>query len=245
MGPRGSAVIEEAGASPVTLSASAAKHAAIAQAALRLFVSDGYARTSVDAIAAAAGVSKRTVYNHFGDKEQLFLSVIAETFAALRTRTITIRSRTVDVDPDYEHGLLAYARETSAVMARSHDRAALLRLVMTEVSHFPGLLESWRGAEPLTLGLTDTFARMSAEGKLAIEDPAEAAAHFFMLTIGQVNLTSLLWAVPLPDAEIDRLVSGGVRAFLRAYRPRTESDRDPGRRAGPTSSPRSASGTPQ
>ena len=44
---------------------------------MRLFLRDGYARTSVDAIAAEAGVSKRTIYNHYGDKESLFLSVVS------------------------------------------------------------------------------------------------------------------------------------------------------------------------
>ena len=50
------------------------KRDAIGRAALTLFASDGYERTSVDAIAAEAGVSKRTVYSHYGDKESLFLS---------------------------------------------------------------------------------------------------------------------------------------------------------------------------
>ena len=48
-------------------------------AALVLFARDGYERTSVDAIAAEAGVSKRTVYSHYGDKENLFLLVLRET----------------------------------------------------------------------------------------------------------------------------------------------------------------------
>ena len=47
---------------------SESKQTAILDAAERLFVADGYELTSVDAIAAAAGVSKRTVYDHFGDK---------------------------------------------------------------------------------------------------------------------------------------------------------------------------------
>ena len=49
----------------------------------RLFLRDGYERTSVDAIAAEAGVSKRTIYNRYGDKENLFLSVLKEAFATM------------------------------------------------------------------------------------------------------------------------------------------------------------------
>src|SRR6476660_8560221 len=48
------------------------KRAAILDAAKRMFVSHGFERVSMDQIAAEAGVSKLTVYSHFGDKESLF-----------------------------------------------------------------------------------------------------------------------------------------------------------------------------
>src|SRR4051812_7291322 len=48
------------------------KGAAILEAAKRLFTTQGFDGTSMDQIAAAAGVSKLTVYSHFGDKENLF-----------------------------------------------------------------------------------------------------------------------------------------------------------------------------
>jgi len=53
-----------------------AKRAAIESAAHALFLRDGYARTSVDAVAREAGVSKRTVYDYYGDKQRLFLDEI-------------------------------------------------------------------------------------------------------------------------------------------------------------------------
>src|SRR5690606_16913121 len=52
------------------------KRAAILDAAKRLFVSQGYERVSMDQIAAEAGVSKLTVYSHFGDKESLFAEAV-------------------------------------------------------------------------------------------------------------------------------------------------------------------------
>src|ERR1044072_5705797 len=62
---------------------SPAKRRAILDAAIQVFTDLGYARASVDAIAAAAGVGKQTVYGHFGDKEQLFLATIQEARSAM------------------------------------------------------------------------------------------------------------------------------------------------------------------
>src|ERR1700691_6346042 len=60
---------------------SPAKHAAILKAATEVFLREGYARASVDAIAEAAGVGKQTVYGHFGDKQRLFLAVVEHAHA--------------------------------------------------------------------------------------------------------------------------------------------------------------------
>src|SRR5690606_40902510 len=53
-----------------------AKGAAILEAAKRMFTLHGYERTSMDLIASEAGVSKLTVYSHFGDKDALFAAAV-------------------------------------------------------------------------------------------------------------------------------------------------------------------------
>ena len=55
-----------------------AKRKAILEAAISLFMSEGVTRSTMDAIASKANVSKITVYNHFGNKDELFLTVIRE-----------------------------------------------------------------------------------------------------------------------------------------------------------------------
>src|SRR5689334_18399264 len=70
-----------------------AKRRVIAKAATDVFLRHGYVAASMDEVAAVAGVSKQTVYKHFGSKEQLFLAVIHaaintvldEIFAMLRS----------------------------------------------------------------------------------------------------------------------------------------------------------------
>jgi TetR/AcrR family transcriptional repressor of mexJK operon len=201
---------------------SAQKRAAIAAAALTLFIRDGYERTSVDAIAAEAGVSKRTVYNHYSDKEQLLLSVVRDAYRELTARFRGIMEASLaDLGhlSDLESALTGFARDAMSGLLRTPERVRLVRLVITEAPHFPGLIDEIRGRESLTQMMAEPLARLAAAGQLDIDDPVEAAGHLSALTFGQVNNRSLFGSMPLADDEADRIVSAGVRAFLRAYRP--------------------------
>jgi TetR/AcrR family transcriptional regulator, mexJK operon transcriptional repressor len=195
------------------------KGEAIARAALRLFLRDGYERTSVDAIAAEAGVSKRTIYNRYGDKENLFLSVLRDTYAAMMTTFRALADKHLGEVTDVEQDLTAFARETARTLTTAPDRIALVRLVLAEAPYFPALISAEAG--PLTMRgvVTGHLARLAAAGRLAITDPAEAAEHLLALTLNQINARTLFGVVPISDAEIDRMVTGGVAAFVRAYRP--------------------------
>src|SRR5882672_10425355 len=116
------------------------KHAAIAAAALVLFARDGYERTSVDAIAAEAGVSKRTVYSHYGDKENLFLSVVRETYEGMLARIREIVDL-VPWDHDLDTALTTCAADITRSIVRSPVRSTLTRLLITEAPHFPDVID--------------------------------------------------------------------------------------------------------
>ena len=110
------------------------KHAAIAAAALALIARDGYERTSVDAIAAEAGVSKRTVYSHYGDKENLFLLAARKTYDVMRDRVGDIVNRTLlDID-DVEESLTACIREIVRTITRAPERATLITMDVSFIS---------------------------------------------------------------------------------------------------------------
>ena len=195
------------------------KRAAIVRAALDVFVREGYARASVDAIAAAAGVSKRTIYDYYGDKEQLFLSALRETKDAQTAAGQELLDRTLGQVDDIEAALTAFGREFAAGIARSAERAAVIRLTIAEASHFPALTEPTAANTSVQHALADRLAALAEQGLLEIPDPMEAAEFLGILVTGRVNNRSWYGAVPLDDAEISRLVAGGVRIFLRAYRP--------------------------
>ena len=80
------------------------KRAIILEGAIDVFIDMGYELASMDKIAEVAGVSKRTVYNHFGSKENLF-QVIIENFLAQRQNLKTIR---YDSEKPIEEQLLAF-----------------------------------------------------------------------------------------------------------------------------------------
>jgi TetR/AcrR family transcriptional repressor of mexJK operon len=121
------------------------KGEAIAQAALRLFLRDGYERTSVDAIAAEAGVSKRTIYNRYTDKENLFRSVLQDMFTEMMAVFRRIADAQLTDVTDVEASLTAFLRETVVTLTMAVDRIALMRLILTEAPYFPALLRQERG----------------------------------------------------------------------------------------------------
>jgi TetR/AcrR family transcriptional regulator, mexJK operon transcriptional repressor len=200
----------------VLMTVSERKREAIAQAALTLFASDGYERTSIDAIAAEAGVSKRTVYSHYGDKENLFLSVVRDTYEGMLTRIAEIVDRTV-WDGDLRVALTSCVTEITRSIVRAPERSTLARLLMAEAPHFPVLIDLLHTRE-ITPLLTTPLARLAAVGRLAAADPAQAAEHLSSLTFGQVSNRSLMGTVPLTEDETTHLLVGGVQAFIRAYR---------------------------
>ena len=198
------------------------KDLAIVQAALELFVRDGFARTSVDAIAEAAGVSKRTIYNHYGDKESLFLSVVGDTYDAMIGLVEELMQKYLTDVPDgqVEQNIVEFSQALALfAAARSSERSAIIRLIMTEAPHFPALRAVQMRPRSITGAIAERLVILDARGLLEVPDPEEAANHLFALTMGQMNNRSLFGALSLSDEDITRMATSGARAFLRAYRP--------------------------
>ncbi|WP_199486413.1 TetR/AcrR family transcriptional regulator [Actinomadura logoneensis] len=198
------------------------KRRAILDGARRVFGRDGYTRAGMDAIAAEAKVSKRTIYNHFADKEQLFQAVALEGGQQV---TDAIR-RLMDVHLlkilDLEEDLLAFSRDRAAAIGEFPDHFALVRALEAEVTRIPRpVLDRWIAAGPQTAHqrLAPYLARIAERGLLVLDDPETAALHFDQLTVSAVLRRTFYGAVPIPAGETDAILREGVRAFLRAYRP--------------------------
>ncbi|MFB9837353.1 TetR/AcrR family transcriptional regulator [Actinoallomurus acaciae] len=196
---------------------SPAKRAAIIRAALEVFVREGYARASVDAIAEAAGVSKRTIYDYYGGKERLFLSAVHETAAEQAAAFGDLLDRTLGEVTDVEAALTAFGRAFATEIARSAERAAVMRLMIAEASHFPDLIHAAPQDRPVQRTLAGRLAELGEQGLLEVPDPLQAAEFLGLLVTGPVNARSWYGTVRLDQEEVDRLATAGVRVFLRAY----------------------------
>lgn len=150
--------------------------ARIRAAARTLFLERGYEATSMDAVAAAAPVSKRTLYQHFPGKADLFGAVIEEAWSHF-TRAPLIAA---DAPGAPRAVLRAYVDGLKAHWDRS-DVIPLIRLVIAEAPRFPELSQAYfaAGKEPAVKGLAAYLAALSAAGRLPPgRDPQLAAAQF-------------------------------------------------------------------
>ena len=106
--------------------------ALIMSAAARVFLLRGYPGTSVDDIAVEAGVSKRTVYNVFDDKEQLFRAIIGDAIATAERFSAELVATTAEAagcrggahDARARAGGIRVRRPRGAAAAAAHRRGA-------------------------------------------------------------------------------------------------------------------------
>ncbi|WP_406280466.1 TetR/AcrR family transcriptional regulator [Embleya sp. NBC_00896] len=195
----------------------AGKHAAILAGARVVFAREGYAGAGIDAIAAEAGASTRTIYNHFQDKETLFGAVVQDSSVQVRDRLIEVTRRHLDRVTDLEADLLALARAWVDVTAEFPEHFALVRQLDSAAGHFPEeLIDAWRavGPDAAQAELARHMALLIAQGRLAEGDPQRMARFFHVLTFAELNERSARGATPLDDAEVTVILTAGIRAFL-------------------------------
>ncbi|MFG1819159.1 TetR/AcrR family transcriptional regulator [Kribbella sp. NPDC049174] len=195
----------------------AGKRQDVLAGALTVFARDGYARASIDVIAAAAGVSTRTLYNHFGDKAGLFRAVIQESATKVAAAQLAIIEAQLTEITDLEADLVAFGIAWRTPMPDYAEHSALVRQVNAEAGHIPHeAIDAWQEAGPIAVrrALADRLAAFAADGLLRIDDPMRAALHFSLLISGANP--SYRGGSMTPD-EIKDAITTGVHAFLYGY----------------------------
>jgi TetR/AcrR family transcriptional regulator, mexJK operon transcriptional repressor len=187
----------------------------ILQVATELFLEQGYGSTSIEAVAARAGVSKRTFYDRFDDKAALFAAVVHYIIEHIR--------------PPADVPLLAGAslpeilqRLAGLILraALSPQALALHRLVTGESSRFPELafaVETEGRQSEATDLIAGLLAREQRNAKIDVEDQRFAADQFIYMVVTLPQRRALGFGTPITAAELDVWAHKVVVLFLQGY----------------------------
>lgn len=184
----------------------------ILEAATELFLAEGYGSTTIEAVAASAGISKRTFYHRFNDKPALFAAVVHSIIEQIRPPA--------DVPLIEGTSLRDILRRLAGMMLRaalSPQAIALHRLVMAESARFPELARavnrdgSAREATTLIGGLLASELR---DSKLSAENRTFAAEQFIFMVVTLPQRRAMGYGKPMTPAELDVWADKVVGLFL-------------------------------
>jgi TetR/AcrR family transcriptional repressor of mexJK operon len=193
------------------------KRAAILEAAKRLFPQHGFEGTSMDAVATEAGVSKLTVYSHFGGKEALFM----ETVRCKCDGMMPCSLFELDVRAPVRGQLLGIARAFFD-MVMSDSALGMHRTLVASSQQSPKLARLFWDAGPMQVqAALATLLQQEVDARqLDIADTRLAARQFFSLLKGEQH-ARMLFGCGRPTAEeTEAHLQATVDMFLRAYAPR-------------------------
>ncbi len=194
-----------------------AKHEAILAAAKELFLDRGFAQANMQEVADRAGVSKLTLYSHFGDKTSLFVAAVRDHYEHSVPEALFH-----DWDEnDLRGALLTFGRIYHAYLLLPATVAGR-RMLMRTADTPPQLsLEVWNlGPARINAFLTATLTRFIDRGMLDIENPQFATVHLLSLLRGDL-FAQLGYGVQrhVPGEETEAYLASAVDLFLRACTP--------------------------
>ncbi|TIS40015.1 MAG: TetR/AcrR family transcriptional regulator, partial [Mesorhizobium sp.] len=195
-----------------------AKRISVVDAAASVFCREGYAGANIDLIAAEAGVSRQTVYNHHGDKEKLFMAIVRDLTERCNAGIFATIATFPDQPADLEADLVAFAVRMNRNCICNRDGRFLRKLIQAEGERYPELFAEWREQGPgrTWSALAARFARLAYAGHLSIDDPDVAARQFLALVNAELQTTFMLGGIPTEE-EVLRSATNGVRTFLAAF----------------------------
>ncbi|WP_185967944.1 TetR/AcrR family transcriptional regulator [Thalassotalea sp. PS06] len=199
---------------PKVRSKSEEKRQQIYDAASKLFCDNGFAATSMDLVAKNAGVSKQTVYSHFGSKDELFVATItARCEEFLSTSTASPK------DSDPYTTLCQYAEHFLALLL-SPEALAIHRICINESTSYPHVSRLFykAGPERVIAEVRDILAEYKQQNILAIDDIHTAATQFLSVIKGEIWMhKEYNIEKPISMDKVTLYIQNTVRHFLVGY----------------------------
>jgi AcrR family transcriptional regulator len=197
-----------------------AKRLSVLEAASIVFCRDGFASASIETIAAEAGVSRQTIYNHYGDKEKLFVAVVKDMTERANAGIFTTLATFPDNPTDIEADLVDFAIRLARNCMCNRDCTALRKLIHAEGERYPALFAPWRqyGPERAWAAIAARFAKLHHSGHLTISNPDIAARQFQALVNADLYVGVIL-GEKISEADLRAAAAAAVSTFLKAYGP--------------------------
>lgn len=183
--------------------------------AIAAFFEHGFAAVSIEQIAAAAGVSKVTIYNQFGDKRGLFTAAVEaecgrmESYFSIGESTGgTWRDRLTAIG----HGMVAFLSRPEMIQFE--------RRIAAETVHDPEIGAAFLAAGPhrMKRALAGVLYTLTQNGQLRIDDADLAAEQFASMCKGMGDLERR-FGHPSDGARDRQRIESAVAVFCRAYAP--------------------------
>lgn len=188
-------------------------------AARTLFLRNGYSGTTMEDIAALAGLAKRTVYNNYPDKEALFCHIVQEVIAYAEAFACGVREECdVRIDARNLHASLDDLGRRLALAIMRPEVIALRRLLVGEARTLPSLARDYYERVPgrVIEALASKFERLRHAG-LRVSDGRRAAAQFAYLVVGEPLDRAMLTGATPPEEDVVACALEGVETFLARY----------------------------
>jgi TetR/AcrR family transcriptional regulator of autoinduction and epiphytic fitness len=187
------------------------KRQAVLEGAVKVFTEQGFGAASMDAIAETAGVSKRTVYNHFQSKEALFQTIVGDFLAEQEGyRPIEYAKEKSLADQ-----LREFAR-AELFLINDANRRGLSKLLTATFLMDAEFGKAVHGQYEPHRAFIDWLHSAGADGKIRFQSAELAAEIFYGLVEG-----CLTWNALMTDGEslkyIDPLLDELIAVFLSRY----------------------------
>ena len=189
---------------------------AIVEAASRLFLERGFGSVSMDDLAEAAGLARRTLYNQFTSKEEVFREMLLRVSRHLENAF----PPGIETQGDVEEVLRLVARMILELHRRP-EYLGFLRMVVADSRQFPWIAEEFAAVmDPQTERLARYLAHLTAMGVLNCRNPM-LAAHQFMGVLNEFSLWPLMIGRKNVAVSTEEIVEETIEMFLQHYkRPR-------------------------
>src|SRR5258708_7554269 len=182
-----------------------------------LFLGRGYDGVSVDEIVRSVGGSKTNIYNHFRNKEGLFLAIVKGLCEDFLASFVTIDVSALGV----EEGLRTLAQALLGILLQDRH-LAFQRLIIAETARFPALGRAWleSGPEKSRSIIAQFIEKQQRAGRLRRSDPHQSATLFHDMITFDFLHRAMLGDKPSDDEirpRIDTAIDPFLRAFTRKY----------------------------